>query len=303
MFEKLRGAVGSVIDKLSKTELTPQNLEPLLWDLKIRLIENDVALSVADELCDELEKTLTGAEIGRFEDKKNRVSTVFRKALQEVMQTPQNLDLFDLIAQKRRERTPLILVFVGVNGTGKTTTIAKLAHHFIKRGYSVVLAGSDTYRAGSIEQLEGHGKNLGIRVIKHAYGSDAAAVAFDAIQYAKNRGINTVLVDTAGRMQTNRNLVDEMKKIVAVAKPHGIILVVDALTGNDAVEQSRIFNEAIGIDGVILTKLDADVKGGAAISIAHATQKPIILVGTGQNYSDLTTFQPNLLIDAILASS
>jgi fused signal recognition particle receptor len=303
MFEKLRGAVGSVIDKLSKTELTPQNLEPLLWDLKIRLIENDVALSVADELCDELEKTLTGAEIGRFEDKKNRVSTVFRKALQEVIQTPQNLDLFDLIAQKRRERTPLILVFVGVNGTGKTTTIAKLAHHFIKRGYSVVLAGSDTYRAGSIEQLEGHGKNLGIRVIKHAYGSDAAAVAFDAIQYAKNRGINTVLVDTAGRMQTNRNLVDEMKKIVAVAKPHGIILVVDALTGNDAVEQSRIFNEAIGIDGVILTKLDADVKGGAAISIAHATQKPIILVGTGQNYSDLTTFQPNLLIDAILASS
>jgi fused signal recognition particle receptor len=303
MFEKLRGAVGSVIDKLSKTELTPQNLEPLLWDLKIRLIENDVALSVADELCDELEKTLTGAEIGRFEDKKNRVSAVFRKALQEVIQTPQNLDLFDLIAQKRRERTPLILVFVGVNGTGKTTTIAKLAHHFIKRGYSVVLAGSDTYRAGSIEQLEGHGKNLGIRVIKHAYGSDAAAVAFDAIQYAKNRGINTVLVDTAGRMQTNRNLVDEMKKIVAVAKPHGIILVVDALTGNDTVEQSRIFNEAIGIDGVILTKLDADVKGGAAISIAHATQKPIILVGTGQNYSDLTTFQPNLLIDAILASS
>ena len=303
MFEKLRGAVGSVIDKLSKTELTPQNLEPLLWDLKIRLIENDVALSVADELCDELEKTLTGAEIGRFEDKKNRVSTVFRKALQDVMQTPQNLDLFDLIAQKRRERMPLILVFVGVNGTGKTTTIAKLAHHFIKRGYSVVLAGSDTYRAGSIEQLEGHGKNLGIRVIKHAYGSDAAAVAFDAIQYAKNRGINTVLVDTAGRMQTNRNLVDEMKKIVAVAKPHGIILVVDALTGNDAVEQSRIFNEAIGIDGVILTKLDADVKGGAAISITHATQKPIIFVGTGQNYGDLTTFQPNLLIDAILASS
>lgn len=303
MFEKLRGAVGSVIDKLSKTELTPQNLEPLLWDLKIGLIENDVALSVADELCDELEKTLTGAEIGRFEDKKNRVNTVFRKALQEVIQTPQNLDLYDLIAQKRREHTPLILVFVGVNGTGKTTTIAKLAYHFIERGYSVVLAGSDTYRAGSIEQLEGHAKNLGIRVIKHAYGSDAAAVAFDAIQYAKNRGINTVLVDTAGRMQTNRNLVDEMKKIVAVAKPHSIILVVDALTGNDAVEQSRVFNEAIGIDGVILTKLDADVKGGAAISITHATQKPIIFVGTGQYYSDLTTFQPNLLIDAILASS
>jgi fused signal recognition particle receptor len=303
MFEKLRSAVGSVIDKLSKTELTPQNLEPLLWDLKIRLIENDVALSVADELCDELEETLTGAEIGRFEDKKNRVNAVFRQALLEIMQTPQNLDLFDMIEQKRREQTPLILVFVGVNGTGKTTTIAKLAHCFIERGYSVVFAGSDTYRAGSIEQLEGHAKNLGIRVIKHAYGSDAAAVAFDAIKYAKNRGINTVLIDTAGRMQTNRNLVDEMKKIVAVTEPHSVILVVDALTGNDAVEQSRVFNEAIGIDGVILTKLDADVKGGAAISITHATQKPIIFVGTGQNYRDLTTFQPNLLIDAIIASS
>ena len=303
MFEKLRSAVGSVIDKLSKTALTPQNLEPLLWDLKIRLIENDVALSVADELCDELENTLTGAEIGRFEDKKNRVNTVFRHALLEIIQTPQNLDLFDMIEQKRHEHTPLILVFVGVNGTGKTTTIAKLAHCFIERGYSVVFAGSDTYRAGSIEQLEGHAKNLGIRVIKHAYGSDAAAVAFDAIKYAKNRGINTVLIDTAGRMQTNRNLVDEMKKIVAVTKPHCVILVVDALTGNDAVEQSRVFNEAIGIDGVILTKLDADVKGGAAISITHATQKPVIFVGTGQDYSDLSTFQPNLLIDAIVASS
>jgi fused signal recognition particle receptor len=303
MFEKLRSAVGSVIDKLSKTELTPQNLEPLLWDFKIRLIENDVALSVADEICDELESTLTGAEIGRFEDKKNRVNDVFRQTLQEVMQIPQNLDLFDLVAHQRREHSPLILVFVGVNGTGKTTTIAKLAHRFIEHGYSVVLAGSDTYRAGSIEQLEGHAQNLGIRVIKHSYGSDAAAVAFDAIQYAKNRGINTVLIDTAGRMQTNRNLIDEMKKIVAVAKPHSVLLIVDALTGNDAVEQSRVFNEAVGIDGVILTKLDADVKGGAAISIAHATQKPIIFVGTGQHYGDLTTFQPSLLIDAILASS
>jgi fused signal recognition particle receptor len=165
----------------------------------------------------------------------------------------------------------------------------------------VVLAGSDTYRAGSIEQLEGHGKRLGVRVITHLYGSDAAAVAFDAVNYARSHGINAVLVDTAGRMQTNRNLVDEMKKIVHVAKPHLTLLVVDALAGNDAVEQAQVFDEAVGLDGVVLTKADADVKGGAAISIAFAIKKPILFLGTGQFYDDLTAFDPRDLVDQILA--
>jgi fused signal recognition particle receptor len=187
-----------------------------------------------------------------------------------------------------------------VNGTGKTTTIAKVANLLLKKGYSVVLAGSDTYRAGSIEQLEGHAKRLGIRVIKHPYRSDAAAVAFDAINYARSHGINAVLVDTAGRMQTNRNLIDEMKKIVKVAKPHLTVLVVDALAGNDSVEQARIFDEAVGINGVILTKLDADVKGGAAISIAFAVKKPILFLGIGQFYDDLTSFDPRFVVESIV---
>lgn len=300
MFEKLKNAVGLVIDKLSRTELSDDNLDPLLWEFKISLLENDVALSVADEMCDEVKGRLLGEAVGRFENKKERVNDALRDGLYKVLKAPVNVDLLEAVAIKRRERTPLIIVFVGVNGTGKTTTIAKVANLLLKKGYSVVLAGSDTYRAGSIEQLEGHAKRLGIRVIKHPYRSDAAAVAFDAINYARSHGINTVLVDTAGRMQTNRNLIDEMKKIVKVAKPHLTVLVVDALAGNDSVEQARIFDEAVGINGVILTKLDADVKGGAAISIAFAIKKPILFLGIGQFYDDLTSFDPHFVVESIV---
>ena len=300
MFEKLKNAVGLVIDKLSQTELSDDNLGPLLWEFKIGLLENDVALSVADEVCDEIKGRLLGEAVGRFEDKKERVNDALRDGLYKVLKAPVNVDLLEAVAIKRRERAPLIIVFVGVNGTGKTTTIAKVANLLLKKGYSVVLAGSDTYRAGSIEQLEGHAKRLGIRLIKHPYRSDAAAVAFDAINYARSHGINAVLVDTAGRMQTNRNLIDEMKKIVKVAKPNLTVLVVDALAGNDSVEQARIFDEAVGINGVILTKLDADVKGGAAISIAFAVKKPILFLGIGQFYDDLTSFDPRFVVESIV---
>jgi len=300
MLEKLKNAVRLVIDKLSRTELSDNSLNPLLWEFKISLLENDVALSVAEEMCDEIKELLLGEAVGRFENKKERVNEALRDSLYKVLQAPVNVDLLEAVAIKRRERTPLIIVFVGVNGTGKTTTIAKVANLLIKNGYSVVLAGSDTYRAGSIEQLEGHAKRLGIRMIKHAYRSDAAAVAFDAINYARSHGINVVLVDTAGRMQTNRNLIDEMKKIVKVAKPHLTVLVVDALAGNDSVDQARIFDEAVGINGVILTKLDADVKGGAAISIAFTIKKPILYLGIGQFYDDLTLFDPRTLVESLV---
>ncbi len=301
MFEKLKTAVGLVIDKISRSEFSDATLEPLLWDFKISLVENDVALSVADQLCDEVKGRLLGETVGRFERKKDRVNEALRDGLYSVLQAAVNVDLLEAAALKRQERTPLIVVFVGVNGTGKTTTIAKVANLLLKSGYSVVLAGGDTYRAGSIEQLEGHAKRLGVRVIKHPYRSDAAAVAFDAINYARSHGINAVLVDTAGRMQTNRNLIDEMKKIVKVAKPHLTVLVVDALAGNDSVEQARIFDDAVGINGVILTKLDADVKGGAAISIAFTIKKPILYLGTGQLYDDLTSFNPRVVVESIVS--
>jgi fused signal recognition particle receptor len=191
-------------------------------------------------------------------------------------------------------------VFVGINGTGKTTTIAKVCRFLNKHGYSAVIACSDTYRAGSIEQMEEHARRLGIKMVKHAYGADPAAVAYDAISHAKAHGMNVVLVDTAGRMQTNQNLMNELAKIKRVVKPDLTLLTVDSLIGNDAVMQAEEFHRAVGIDGTILTKVDADVKGGSALSVTYVTQKPILFIGTGQTYDDLEEFDPEKFVEMIL---
>jgi len=179
---------------------------------------------------------------------------------------------------------------------GKTTSMAKVARLLQREGFSVVMACSDTFRTGALEQLMEHGKRLGVKVIRHKYGSDAAAVAFDAINYAKAHGINVVLVDTAGRVHTDRNLMEEMSKVVRVAMPDLKVLVLDALTGNDAVEQCRTFNEEVGVDAVFLSKLDADEKGGVAFSVLATLGKPILFIGTGQKYEDIMEFDPDLLI-------
>jgi fused signal recognition particle receptor len=186
-----------------------------------------------------------------------------------------------------------------VNGSGKTTSIAKFAYLLKQQGLSSIMAAGDTWRAASIQQLEEHGKNLGIRVVKQDYGSDPAAIAFDAIAAAKAHKIDVVLVDTAGRQHSNKNLMEEMKKIIRVAKPNLKIFVAESITGNDAVEQGKQFNEAIGIDGIILTKSDVDEKGGAAISVTHVTGKPILYLGSGQGYKDMTPFAPDLLLERL----
>jgi len=193
-----------------------------------------------------------------------------------------------------------VIVFVGINGTGKTTTIAKIAQLLMRKRYSVILACSDTYRAGSIEQLEEHAERLGVRMIKHKYGADPAAVAYDAINHARAHGVSAVLIDTAGRIQTDRNLMNELAKIKRVINPDLTILTVDALTGNDAVMQAEEFHKSVGIDGTILTKVDADVKGGAALSVTYVTGKPIVFIGTGQKYEDLEEFDPQRFTQMIL---
>lgn len=225
-----------------------------------------------------------------------------RKVLLDTLTVGGETDLTGVVEKKRAAKEPCVIVFVGINGSGKTTTIAKTAKFLMKRGYSVVIACSDTYRAGSIEQLEEHAKRLGVRMIKHQYGSDAAAVAYDAVNHAKTKGINVVLIDTAGRMQTDVNLMKEMEKITRVVSPDLIVFVGDALTGNDAVRQAQEFDKFVHISGSILTKVDADAKGGAAISIAQVTKKPILLIGTGQKYEDLELFKPELLVNRILGS-
>jgi fused signal recognition particle receptor len=259
-----------------------------------------VAFPVADKICDELEKRLTGQTLKRLDDRKRFVDDNLRSVLLEVMLTKQRIDLLALAKEKREKSDPLVLMFVGINGTGKTTTIAKVAQFFMDQRFSVVLAGADTYRAGSIEQLEEHARRLGVRVIKSTYGGDPAAVAFDAVSHAKAHGINVVLIDTAGRMQTNQNLMNELIKVKRVVAPDLTVFTVDSLIGNDAVMQAEEFNKAVGVDATILTKVDADVKGGSALSVTYVTQKPILFIGVGQTYKDLETFNPEKFVSMVL---
>ena len=300
MFEKLRKGLSSAVNKIVTTELKAEKLRPILDEFRLNLIENDVAVPVAYYITEELEKRLDGVEVKRLGDRKKLVKETLHEILIEILTTKETVNLLDNIEEKRRAKEPYTILFVGINGTGKTTSIAKVARFLMKKGYSVVLSCSDTYRAGSIEQLEEHSRKLGVRMIKHEYGADPAAVAYDAISHAQSRGVNVVLIDTAGRIQTDRNLMSELSKIKRVVNPDLTVLVVDALIGNDAVMQAEEFHKSVSIDGTILTKVDADVKGGASLSVAHVTGKPIIFIGVGQKYEDLEAFEPERFTQMIL---
>ena len=300
MFDKLRKGLSSAVSKIVVTELKAEKLRPILDEFRLNLIENDVAVPVAYYITDELEKRLDGVQVKRLGDRKDLVRETLHEVLIEILTTKESINLLENIEQKRKTKEPYTILFVGINGTGKTTTIAKVAKFLMKKGYSVVLSGSDTYRAGSIEQLEEHSKRLGVRMIKHDYGADPAAVAYDAISHAQSRGINVVLIDTAGRIQTDRNLMSELAKIKRVVSPDLTILVIDALIGNDAVLQAEEFHKSVTVNANILTKVDADVKGGASLSVAHVTGKPIIFIGVGQEYEDLEAFEPEKFTNMIL---
>lgn len=296
MFERLRGHFSNLYDKITKSELRGKDLDKVLDEFHMTLLESDIALPAADYIRDQLKLRIEQLQFTRFSDPRGQVRGILQEILLSVLEKPGRVDFFRLVEEKKKKGEQLIVVFVGVNGTGKTTSIAKLAHILQKKRYSVILAAGDTYRAGSIQQLEEHARRIGVKTIKHDYGADAAAVAFDAVNYARAHGVNVVLIDTAGRMQTNKNLLEEMRKIVRVTKPDLTVLVVDALTGNDALEQGKVFGEAVKIDGIILAKLDADVKGGSSISLSYILGRPVLLVGTGQGYDDLETFQAKEIV-------
>ena len=269
-----------------------KKLDELLWQLEMALLESDVALEVVEEIKREVKKNLLGMS---RKEAKEAVERALKEAISNILKQSEG----DFFSQVEKAEKPYVIMFVGVNGSGKTTAIAKLAHMLKKKGYSCVIAAGDTFRAGAIEQLERHAKNLDIKLIKHDFGADPAAVAYDAIEHAKARHKDFVLIDTAGRMQTNINLMEEMRKIKRVANPDMIIFVGDALTGNDAIEQARRFNEVVGIDGVILTKVDTDAKGGAALSIAYAIKKPLYFIGVGQDYDDQIPFRADWMMERI----
>jgi fused signal recognition particle receptor len=302
VFEKLRGAVDSAVTKATTRELNEKNLAEAVWELQMVLIQNDVAVEVAEHICDRTREKLIGTRTGRLESTGKLFRTAIYESVLEVLTPERPLDPFEFASEKKSKGEPTVILFVGVNGTGKTTTLAKLASSFKKKNFSVVIAAGDTFRAGSIEQLERHASRLGIRVIKQEYGSDAAAVAYDAIAHARAKHIDVVLIDSAGRMQSNKNLIAEMQKIARVTEPDLKIFVGDALAGNDALSQAKEFNDAIGIDGAILTKVDADPSGGAALSVAFVTGRPVLYVGVGQGYEDLQRFEPEWFAQRLVAN-
>ncbi len=294
------GKLNKVFSKFVNRTLTEQSLDDAIKDLRILLYANDVAVNTADAICNNIIKSLEGIEIGRLSSIKKRLLDALREAIADILTPEKEIDLIQEIKKSKEQKKPYVILFVGVNGTGKSTTMAKRAHMLKKQGFTVVAAASDTFRAGAIEQLSYHMDNVGVRVIKHQYKSDPASVAYDAIEHARAKNIDVVLIDTAGRQVTDKNLMREIQKISEISSPDLKIFVGDSLTGNDALYQTKEFNKYVGIDAAILTKLDADAKGGAALSIAHETGKPIIYVGVGQKYDDLEKFDPSLLISKIL---
>ena len=267
-------------DKKTTRIISDEKLDDLLWDLEVGLLESDVAFNVIESIKKDIKDELKHVSL-----RKNQigevVENVLKNAIAHVLKSNE-LDFKSFIEKKEK---PIVIMFVGVNGSGKTLSIGKIATMLKKMNYSSVMAAGDTFRAGAIEQLSIHAKNVGVKIIKHGPGADPAAVAYDAIDHAKAKHKDVVLLDTAGRMQTNINLMDEMAKIKRVAKPDLIIFVGDALAGNDAVEQAKRFNEIVGIDGVILTKVDTDAKGGSALSVAYTIGKPLLFIGVGQDLS------------------
>jgi len=294
MLEKLKNTFSSFVKKT----LTEKKLDNTINDLKLLLLSNDVAIDTADEICNKIIESFEGEQIGRLTSTQKMLFDILKDTITEILTPEEEIDLLAEIKKKKSE--PYVIVFLGVNGTGKTTTMAKIAHLLKKNGFSIVAAAADTFRAAAIEQLSYHMDNVGIRVIKHEYKSDPASVVYDAVEHAKAKNIDVVLVDTAGRQVTDRNLMIEIQKICRVAQPDLVLFIGDSLTGNDALFQAKEFKKHVGIDANILTKLDADAKGGAALSISFETKKPILFIGDGQNYSDLKAFDRELFISNIL---
>ena len=290
---KIKGAI------FNKVRLSDSEINDFAENLKMSMLESDVSYDTAEEFISDLKKKLS-IEINA-KDIKNALFDSVRASLLDIMSKAHPINIIDDIEKKIKEREiPVKILFLGPNGTGKTTTIGKIGYMLKSKGMSMVFSASDTFRAAAIEQTEHHANALNVPVIKSVYGADPSSVAFDAIAYATAHNIEVVLIDSAGRQETNRNLIGEIQKMVRVIKPDIVIYVGESTSGNAIAEQIKEFSKFIKIDGIILTKLDCDAKGGNAISIANVTGIPILYFGTGETYKDLIPYDPKMIIDAIL---
>jgi fused signal recognition particle receptor len=300
MFDKLKRAFSNAAKSISQKELSEKDLDGSLFDLQVALLESDVSQEVIDDLSLQIKNNLVGMTIQKNETAEQIISSTLKNNFLEILSKAGSVDLLGLVQEKKEKKGgPFVIVFLGINGTGKTTTVAKVANLLKKNGFSVVIAAADTHRAGAIEQITTHAENLSIKIISQRYGADPSAVSRDALEYAKKHYIDIVLIDTAGRMQTAKNLMYEIGKIVKVIKPDIKIFVGDSLSGNDTINQAREFFSYTEFDGAILTKSDADAKGGAAISISYITSKPILYLGMGQGYDDLVLFNREKFVNTI----
>lgn len=290
--EEKKGIFSSLKESFTKVQLTQEKFEELFWNLEMSLLENNVAVEVIEKIKTDLKKTLTEGKVTR-KGLAELIEESLRGSIAELFEEP-----FDLL-EKTSEKKPYVIAFIGVNGSGKTTTLAKVANMFQENSKSVVIAAADTFRAAAIDQLQSHANVLGIKLISQGYGADPAAVAYDAIEHAKAKDIDVVMIDTAGRLHSNTNLMAELEKVIRVAKPDLKIFIGESITGNDCVEQAEQFNEKVGIDAIILSKADIDEKGGAAISVSYVTKKPILYLGTGQSYGNLEIFDKERILRTI----
>ena len=302
MFDNLKKAFSNASTGFSEKDLNEKDIEDVLFELEINLLESDVATEVIDSIKDSLKEKIIGSRV----EKKNIQNFVKQSLIEFISETFDNagqIDLKDRINEKKSSNQPFIIVFVGINGTGKTTSLAKVANMLKNEKFSVVIAAADTYRAGAIEQLREHTNRLNLKIIAQNYGSDPAAVAKDAVLYAQSHKVDCVLVDTAGRMQTSSNLMEQIAKITKVVNPDMKIFVGDSLAGNDTVNQAREFHKQVKFDCSILTKSDADARGGAALSIVKVTSSPIIYVGVGQEYDDIVKFSKKTFLENVFEST
>jgi len=301
VLEGLRRAFRGLVESVTTEELTEEKLEGVLEDFRLSLIANEVSLEASEFLTERVREALRGKRVPRFSDRRDLVTGALRQALEEVLLEADPDGLVEEIRQSHSSSgEPFPVLFVGPNGGGKTTTVAKIALFLKRNGLIPVIACSDTFRAAAIEQMRTLAERVGVKCVSQKYGADPAAVAVDAIASARSSRAHVVLIDTAGRSELNRNLLEEMRKIRRVAMPRRVIYVGDALTGNAAVEQARQFDAYVGLDYVVLTKLDSDVKGGTAISVCYAVRKPILFVGTGQDLNDLAPFSKSEIIERVL---
>lgn len=296
--EEKKGFFKRIFSKINTIKISEKDFEEYSENLEMLLLENNVAVEVAEKIINQLKENIVGKEF-----LKKEIEFQIKETLKDIIYNIL-IDPFDLIEEIKikkgtTEHKPYVILFCGINGTGKTTTIAKFGHMFKEKKLSCVIAAGDTFRAASIEQLKKHGSKLNIEVISHEYGSDPASVGFDAIKYAEKNHINVVLIDTAGRMHTEKNLMAQIEKIAKVCHPDTKLFVGESITGNDIIEQIKTFDKSVMIDGIILTKADIDEKGGTALSVGYTTGKPILYLGTGQEHKDLQPFDKTKFVESL----